>query len=1786
MTTSGSDRTIQIGVEVDSSQAAQGLTKISQAAQRTAADVSQAGKLAGEGIAKIGDGAPAAEQKITRSAQAIINSIERTTAALKSGGAQSAEYYQTLANQRGVNAAVLEPYIQKLKQAEAAQLAASQSLKGMGMSAQATAAAMRTVPAQFTDIVTSLQGGQSPLTVLFQQGGQLKDQFGGVGAAARALGGYVLGLVNPFTVAAAAGIALAVAYEKGSGESRAFERALIVSGNQAGVTGAQLAAMAASVDKVAGTQARAAEVLTLLASSGDVGSTSFERFTIAAIAFEKAGGQAAEETVKAFQELGKEPLKAALKLNEAQGFLTASVYEQIKALESQGRTLEAAKVAQDAYAAALEQRTPAMQAQLGTLERGWLAVKNATAEAVDKMLSIGRARSPVEQAREDLARLQENQAGARSDNKARYQPAIDALSRQLLMLDKVAAAENERAKSKAEEIRLVKEKAEWDKRGDEYLEKKDKRDKELIAEAVKGRELINKGLLTEVELKDRLIGITEKYKEKEKKGTGRKPNEFAGEQEFAKLWAADFKKMREEAVKAEASMLGLSKAQEKLLLFLKSDEYQRASDPMRELVLEQAYAAIAFEQTEEAANAQAKALKEVEKANTDYVESLQKDAAAAGKRLGQLQEENAAAIIAAQANISLAEAIEQVAIARLQEQQAVEMSFGNEAAVQAIQNEIDARRELQKEIRTKDTRKADEEAAKDAKKEAEAAAKEWEKSAQKIEDSITDALMRGFESGKGFAETLRDTVVNMFKTLILRPVVSAIVSPIAQGIAGMVAPTAASAGTSMLGSAASSAAGSALFGGTSLGALGSAFGEGFMATLGGSTISGGTAAGLLAGGAAPGTGIAGTLGAAAPYALAASAVLAALGAFRTTKTVGGGLQGTLGEGDITGYDLQRKSGYLFGGPDYSIRETGVAAQSATLQKAYIDMRAASVGMADALGLGSDAIKNFTTRLGSDLIHPDTGGLGLKLDGLKPEEVEAKVAAAMKAANDAIAAEVLGVKTTIVTTTTKMVEEAVGPLDEWGQATDKTFKEISESITSTNVTARKDLLPWMQRLVDLGGPTAATLQKLYTYSDELLTVAGTSRDALVKTYTEGLMSGDPQKAGQAVADTLVASIEQTMLGSAASQIFDIINRGIVTPVIDAMLTGKTITEALSQASIDATIKKAQDQAAVLSTLFNDERFQSILAGLKTGLGQVLGGVGQTLNYQPKYQPPPAAKDVGDEAQKAAEEALKKWQEVTDALKEEGASLAIDLLRAQGNETAAVAAERARAIVGLDEYQVGLYDSNQALKAQIDLISKNKQAMLDFWGAADAAAESLLSGEALRKYRVGRIADNPELQKLGLSSDVLDAQTPSRIRELVLSFVALPDVATETKTAVLGAAAALLDLSDAAKQTADDQKTAALDLLRDNINAIIGEAASQSDASLSALAEQTSKQKETLGKAKDAAKTLKDEVKSVFDLLDDSIKGLYDQVDASRESEARKARAFISQSLAAARATGVLPEQKALSDAISAAKSGMDAAVYQSQSESDFARLVLAGELSALQDISGTQLTEAERQVKLAEDQIAALDLQLEAAREQLDVLRGIDVSIKSVPDALAAFTAAFAAEKNARDLVTANNVAVGTGSAIFNQGTGTGLVQSGDLFDVANVKQKAIEAINAGKTALELYAIGKQSGFTIKQLEGIFGSPSGSLEDEARKLGLPIFHNGTPFVPETGYALLQRGEAVISAGQNANNFDKMTQAINKLVLQNAELSARLEALQASAAKTADLLDQVSDGGNALRTEVMA
>lgn len=306
-------------------------------------------------------------------------------------------------------------YQAKIDQARTALGGADTALSRTGMTAKQTAAALRMVPMQFTDIFTSIVAGQPIMMVALQQGGQLKDMFGGIGPAVKALGGYVLGLVNPFSAAAAAAGVLGYAYYSGSEEAVRFQKALITTGNAAGTTSDRLSGMAREVSAVVGTTGAASEVLTKLADSGKVASDSFVGITEAALEWRSATGRAVEETVAEFVKIGKDPVAAAKELNDQYSFLTAATYSQILALKEQGDTIGAAKLLTDTYVDTIKNRSKEVTENLSIWERGWKALRGEVAATVDSVKNIGRDQDLASRIVETRQRVSAAQSAVNGD---------------------------------------------------------------------------------------------------------------------------------------------------------------------------------------------------------------------------------------------------------------------------------------------------------------------------------------------------------------------------------------------------------------------------------------------------------------------------------------------------------------------------------------------------------------------------------------------------------------------------------------------------------------------------------------------------------------------------------------------------------------------------------------------------------------------------------------------------------------------------------------------------------------------------------------------------------------------------------------------------------------------------------------------------------------------------------------------------------------------------------------------------------------------------------------------------------------------------------------------------------------------------------------------------------------------------------------------------------------------------------------------------------------------------
>lgn len=508
----------QIALSADASGVEAGVGK----AKRSLADLGVAavteGKKAADGISSIGKGSDTSAAKLDASTKNMIGSIQRTTAALEAGGRSGSKYFETLAAQRGIDPNALKPYLAQLDAVNAKQAAAkvaldatAPSLGKVGISAAQTAAALRGVPAQFTDIVTSLQGGQAPLTVFLQQGGQLKDMFGGLGPAARALGGYIASLVTPLTLAAAGVGVLAYAYYQASQRNLEFNKALITTGNYAGTTASQLDALSKKIAGTIGTQGQAADALTALAATGRIAGESLEQVATAIVAQNKGAGTAIKELVAEYVKLAEEPTKASAKLNESLNYLNLATYERIRALEDQGRQEEAAALAQSTYATAAINRFKQVQEQAGLLSRALSGLKGVATgmwEAVaGGLASIGAQQTAAErliEAQRKLNYLKQN--GGTSEALANAQNDVSSLSRQAIRDQDNAAAEADRARTEQAKIAASTRLADQKKATrDRAAQRKDeidqlKRDAELVG-------------LSKDEYDKRAAAINEKYKD-------------------------------------------------------------------------------------------------------------------------------------------------------------------------------------------------------------------------------------------------------------------------------------------------------------------------------------------------------------------------------------------------------------------------------------------------------------------------------------------------------------------------------------------------------------------------------------------------------------------------------------------------------------------------------------------------------------------------------------------------------------------------------------------------------------------------------------------------------------------------------------------------------------------------------------------------------------------------------------------------------------------------------------------------------------------------------------------------------------------------------------------------------------------------------------------------------------------------------------------------------------------------------------------------------------------------
>ncbi|KJO24412.1 phage tail tape measure protein [Enterobacter roggenkampii] len=320
------------------------------------------------------------------------------------------EHFNTILNQtRERLSGVADVLPEALSRQEAA-------ARRAGISVGQYSAAMRTLPAQFTDIATQLAGGQSPFLILLQQGGQIKDQFGGVKGALTGVGDYLrtlIGFINPVTVGIGGLVvglgAIAVAWYKGSQEAGEFNKQLILTGNYSAKSASQLTDLAQKIGGSSGKVAAAARTLAEVVGAGTFKTDQLETVTRAALAMQEATGQSVDTTIKNFQKLYASPTKAAEDLNSTLHFLTSTQYDYISSLERRGEKEDAAEAAAKAYSQAEQKRSQQILDNMGLIERAAGSVSKALKGMWDELLNIGRPDAPNDMLRKMQAELAERE---------------------------------------------------------------------------------------------------------------------------------------------------------------------------------------------------------------------------------------------------------------------------------------------------------------------------------------------------------------------------------------------------------------------------------------------------------------------------------------------------------------------------------------------------------------------------------------------------------------------------------------------------------------------------------------------------------------------------------------------------------------------------------------------------------------------------------------------------------------------------------------------------------------------------------------------------------------------------------------------------------------------------------------------------------------------------------------------------------------------------------------------------------------------------------------------------------------------------------------------------------------------------------------------------------------------------------------------------------------------------------------------------------------------------------
>ncbi|EJI7522961.1 phage tail tape measure protein, partial [Escherichia coli] len=232
--------------------------------------------------------------------------------------------------------------------------------------------------------------------ILLQQGGQVKDAFGGMIPMFRGLAGAItLPMVGVTSLAVATG-ALAYAWYQGDSTLSAFNKTLVLSGNQSGLTADRMLTLSRAGQAAGLTFNQASESLAALVNAGVRGGEQFDAINQSVARFASASGVEVDKVAEAFGKLTTDPTSGLMAMARQFRNVTAEQIAYVAQLQRSGDEAGALQAANDIATKGFDEQTRRLKENMGTLETWADKTGKAFKSMWDAILDIGRPESSAD----------------------------------------------------------------------------------------------------------------------------------------------------------------------------------------------------------------------------------------------------------------------------------------------------------------------------------------------------------------------------------------------------------------------------------------------------------------------------------------------------------------------------------------------------------------------------------------------------------------------------------------------------------------------------------------------------------------------------------------------------------------------------------------------------------------------------------------------------------------------------------------------------------------------------------------------------------------------------------------------------------------------------------------------------------------------------------------------------------------------------------------------------------------------------------------------------------------------------------------------------------------------------------------------------------------------------------------------------------------------------------------------------------------------------------------------